>query len=648
MNDVILPRPLPARAAPLPGESLFSVVRRTSQVMGYESPRRLVGLLASQSQLPAHLNQLAPGPVFRFLAALLNQSTETILPLTFHRHAPSLVVVRKGHHASSSCDSKTILKYYSSPGPVCPNCLRRDDVAYERLLWSFRPIPVCTECGTLLAGRCPACGRSIRTDRHHTARCGCGKDLCKIDAPGSSAAGRRLAGLFERTLLERISPLPRMSPAACFWWAERLAGAILKTPDWTAAAAERLELPPTLLDDSVAWLAAAELLEDWPAKLSEFLEAFQRIDKHKTTSTGVGRRFGMLLRHAAWLEEMGFATPADTLRQYLLEHYDGGHLSGKVCLFKNRKDRATLGRRAWVPQTTAAKILGVRQAAIGPLVERGVLTGKLHSAGANGRTVGLVLRKSVDTLRHDLSTAIDVNSASQRLGIGRHAVLDLIHNETLPRAVRTTRGWRIPRPSVAALESLCQGLPRTDRPSPRWLSLRQATRQYGPSGLALARLIDLLQTGQIRARMVNAEASLNGIVVSGYDLATKLPLVRELRDRESGYSVHRLCKVLVPGRHVKATVLKKWIRMGLLTASRSGRAMVVSDQEVEHFRSQYCLADEACRLLNVHRSTLARWEAEGRVRPVYGKRVTPGAGFSVYRREDLTHLTRHREPGRST
>ena len=58
--------------------------------------------------------------------------------------------------------------------------------------------------------------------------------------------------------------------------------------------------------------------------------------------------------------------------------------------------------------------------------------------------------------------------------------------------------------------------------------------------------------------------------------------------------------------------------------------------------SSIALADEACRILDITRSTLSHWEAEGLVQPVYGKRVTPGAGFSLYQREDLAGLSRRR------
>ena len=47
-------------------------------------------------------------------------------------------------------------------------------------------------------------------------------------------------------------------------------------------------------------------------------------------------------------------------------------------------------------------------------------------------------------------------------------------------------------------------------------------------------------------------------------------------------------------------------------------------------------------MLGITRSTFSRWETEGRVKPVYGKRVTPGAGFSLYRRADLAGLSRRR------
>jgi hypothetical protein len=70
-----------------------------------------------------------------------------------------------------------------------------------------------------------------------------------------------------------------------------------------------------------------------------------------------------------------------------------------------------------------------------------------------------VLLRSVDTLRRDLQSALDVNTVASRLGIGRHAVLELIHRGVLARVVRTAKGWQIPRGSLVELESVYQQLP---------------------------------------------------------------------------------------------------------------------------------------------------------------------------------------------
>jgi hypothetical protein len=610
--------------------------------MGYEGIGRVVAILAERGQLPPHLNQLVPGRVCNYLAALVHQSTETLFSLSVHRYAPFLVLVPGNRQPAKILDSTTLLRYFSSSGPVCPACLRQDEVPYERLLWSFRPFPVCVEHGCVLLSRCPDCGRPLRWDRQDVSRCRCGQRRGDLEPLTVSSDGLLLAKTLHESLIGGVRLLPEMSVAACFWWIDRMAAAIGRTPAWMMDAGQRIGLGPQQLDDAVAWLAAAESVGNWPHNFTRFLDVFQQIDKQKTTSTGVGRRFGTLLRHAAKLEELGYPAPADALRSYLVGHYAGGHLSGKVCLFQRSKDRAALKQRAWISQTSAAKMLGLRHGVVAQFLQEGILKGHLHPAGPRGRSVGLVRRDSVETLLQELRDALSVTAAAKRLGIGHHGVLDLIHEGSLPRAIRTAKGWQIPRTSVADLENLCKQLPAGKSAPLQWLSLRQATRLFGPTGLTLALLIELVQAEKVSARMADLPKCLNGIVVSRADLTARVPEIRSRRDQTHGYPVHHLGKVLFPGRPIKSSVLAKWIAAKLLKAHKSGRARIVSTEEVQRFRSRYCLAEEACRLLDITRSTLSHWEAEGLVQPVYGKRVTPGAGFSLYRREDLAGLSRRR------
>lgn len=155
-------------------------------------------------------------------------------------------------------------------------------------------------------------------------------------------------------------------------------------------------------------------------------------------------------------------------------------------------------------------------------------------------------------------------------------------------------------------------------------------------------MLELIRSDKVAARMAEPEKRLGGIVVARADLVAQSPAIRNRRHQEHGYPVHHLGKHLFPDRPIKSSVVKKWISAKLLKGRKIGRACIVTAQEVERFRSEYCLADEACRLLGIARSTLAHWEAEGRVRPVYGKRVNPDAGFSLYRRADLAHVSRRR------
>ena len=108
--------------------------------------------------------------------------------------------------------------------------------------------------------------------------------------------------------------------------------------------------------------------------------------------------------------------------------------------------------------------------------------------------------------------------------------------------------------------------------------------------------------------------------------------------RPADWTLHHAARNLFPGRPVKPYVLKKWIRGGLLQGYKENRRTMIPAEEIKRFRAEYCLAHEALQILGLSRSTLARREVQGRITPVYGKRVTSRAGFSLYRREDLRRM----------
>jgi plasmid maintenance system antidote protein VapI len=434
------------------------------------------------------------------------------------------------------------------------------------------------------------------------------------------------------------SPIAGMPPAANCWWTERLAAAAARTPAWIEPLRIGWEAPSAMPDESIAWLAAAEMVHGWPKRFREFLDVYQEVSKYRTTSTGISRRFGLLIREAWQMEKLGYSTPANVLREYLLESYSGGHLSAKVCLFQGDAGKQYLAESRWITQTEATRMLGIRHRAIADLVRRGALIGRVHAAGSHGRSVGVISRESAEMLHEALKTTFPVAEVADRLGIGRHAVLDLIHAGALARAVRSLGGWKVPASSVQCVEDLLSRLPPVERCDSRWLSLRQATRVFGPAGLSLAATLQLVDKGKVEARRATDGKGLNRLTLWLPDLERCRPEFQAEFDRSRGYPLHRVGKVLFAERPVKVDVVKKWIDMRLLKAQRVGRARIVTAEELKRFQTTYCLAEDVCHILDISRATLSRWEVQGRIRPIYGKRVTPGAGFSLYRREDVDHL----------
>jgi len=629
---------LPAREPVLPGESLESLIRRQALAMGYEHIGRISALVRERGELPPSFNHLINGPVLEGLGELFGVSADELLKSTVHRFAEQLMLVRLNEPSLAACDSKTILRFFRrGTSPVCPECLLEEPV-YERLLWSFAPLPICSVHGVALVDRCPDCRRPLSPSRLDIRRCRCGRsllDVQQITLPDHTAS---LCKTVQGWLLGETPLIPGLSIAAQFWWLERLFSAVARTPSWIAALRQRDDIPTALSDDSLAWLAASEMLADWPQRFEEFLEIFQTVIKHRTTSTGVSRSFGLLLREARWLEDMGYPLPAEVLRAYLLQRYTLGHLTAKVCLLQGTA-KTRMKDRPWLTRTQAAKRLGVRHGAVTDLIQRGLLEGEVRAAGVHGRSVGVVSRNSVQALRQQLASSVTIPVTAKRLGIGRRAVLEMVHQNLLEKSIRTARGWLIPKEVVENWEAFVQRLSVRSGNSVDWLTLREATRRFGKSGFTLTIVLELVRSKRVEACRSDRTPMLRAILVNCNDLQSNQELVQAQHHAESGYPVHRLARILIPGHPLKAIVLQKWMAAGLLVAKRHGRMQIVLPGEVERFRTTYCLADEACSLLGVSRTTLSRWEETGRIEPIYSRRSHEGAGASVFLREEIERLS---------
>lgn len=630
---------LPVREPALPGESLTSFVRRHAQAMGYDRLSLLLSLL-SDTSLPVHLDELHSEPELSALANLLRCEPGVLRSMTVHHYYEQLVFESPTSSPTVpvSCDSRTILRFFSlSTSPLCPACLS-DSIPYDRLFWTFKPIPVCLMHRCALIENCPQCQRRILPRRISTRYCGCGWDFAQTKLPIVSEHVISLCEHVSCWLNGTGTPSKGLPATAAVHWLERLSSALERAPVWQNGLRDEFSLPELLSNESVAWLGAADVIVGGSPRLTEFLAIYEEVAKHRTSSTGASRAFGLLLRDAHRLEQHGFSKPAEQLRTYLVERFTRGHINRKNILFRQAAPETFTQQRPWLTQTVAAKFLHLRHGTVAELVRRGVLMGRISEAGVQGRTIGLVSRDSVDALQRVLSTALTLQEAAARLGLDRHRVLGFIEANELCSAIRTSRGWMIPNAEVRRLLDRYLSLPLTGRRSTVWLSAREATRRFGKSGMNFVRLWRLIRQGLLDGRRDSRVATLQGLFVDARQLPHLAEDVLAEQNAAQGYPLQQLARILIPGRHVKDVVLRKWITAGLLHAEREQSAWRISAAEAERFHSTYCLADEACQQLKISRQTLARRETAGQIAAVYSRRSHAGAGASLFRRCDIETL----------
>lgn len=640
-------RPLPVRAVPLPGESLSSLLRRTARVMEYAGAGQILHLAAAKFR--GNPDYLVPGPEMTALAALLRSNTAQTTCMTVHRFAEPLVLLPHDSTPPATCDGITIARYFLAGAcPVCSTCLAEDSAPYERLLWTFRPLPVCLIHGCLLTLRCSACGRPLRRDRPAAIKCRCGSDLRESQQAAVPATMVEHLRSIERWLTATKSPITGLSAAGCFFWADQLARAIAKTTVWIESLTVAWQVPVATPRHIVAWAGAAEILEHWPSRFHQFLEAFQGVPKQGRHSTGTTMSFGQLPVLAAKLERLGHVAPAEALRKYLLERFTAGQLTHRVALFHGHDLQELLKRRPWMGHTEAAHWLGVRHAAIADLIRRGVLVGEVRPAGKSRRLVGVVSRTSVEQLQRDLRDSYNCHQAAKRLGVFHKTVWQMAQEGLLQRAVRTAAGWRIPRRSLEELLDRFRSQPAATSTGDNWLTFRQAVRHLGSSGMTVLQLLRELCKGAIRSQWDTRHHRLEGIIVNRSDLSNAIVRVREECLARKGYSLREVGQVLFPNRPMTFRAMRRWLQIGLLRAQRKGHKWVISPEEVHRVRSEYCLSAEACRILSISRSTLVHWRAQGKLEPLYGRGAQIAGSFCLYLRSDILRLLPTANPQEGT
>jgi hypothetical protein len=241
--------------------------------MGYESASQLTVLIGERNFCPSRLDQLDSGILLPALADLLGHNPSELRNLTIYRWSHRLLQTCKSNPSATDWDLKTAMRFFRLYGSaVCSRCLA-EDPSYEHLKWSFRPQSICTIHRCWLLMQCPNCSKMPKKSRWGVYSCNCGFDLRQSTTMHASNRLVALSNTIDKWFDGEL-PIPDLPPVVSWAWVERVALALAQTVPWIKRSGGRWNIPSQVTAEMIAWLAVADLMADWPPRVSRFLDAF--------------------------------------------------------------------------------------------------------------------------------------------------------------------------------------------------------------------------------------------------------------------------------------------------------------------------------------------------------------------------------------
>ena len=629
---------LPARAPPIDGESLLSVVRRSANAMGYDSSKRIIALLRETGTVPRWLNAIEASDTAERLADMLGLTMYELDKLTIHRYSAALTVTPATRSPPPHCDRKSRQQYFVSYPRVCPSCVSESETQADRILWSFRPVPICIQHGLPLVSLCPGCSP------RHTDAC-----LLNIErrhwTPLQENVSDRLTGKAVASMKRIVnclengdSLIPDTATPVSFLWLDQLACRVASCLRWLRHARSELQIPESFDDASLRWIVAADLITDWPVRFHKYLGSCHSELESESQSVRARHPFHGIHRVAVRLARRGHFEPARAIRNFLSQRHSNGFISDPGWLRRNRVVRDLLNRQEWLSHDDAATKLQLSVASVAGLISNGVIAGTVNHGRRCGQITGVASLESVEALIRELDSSLALDEAGAALGIRSDWILELIQGGVLSRCIKVGHDWKIPLSSIEGTLQLIANQPVLMAGTHEWIPANVAIQKYESQGSGCVEIVNWLNHKMVRGARLGGPVGFASLVVRDDDIVSQMSAKPNSRSNPTGIPLNRLTQTLFPGWPVTKRALQKWIDAELLTATQIGCQWYVLATDADHFRETYCIAAEAIRLINRHRNTLTRWESNGHLTPVDGPRGTPGAGFTLYRRADVERL----------
>lgn len=374
------------RPSPMPGESRQGYLVRITEANALASPSRLSAELLRSCGLGSMLEGLR-GPI-------------------------------AGLRALNAADAGGLgMRYWNVRAcRYCPACL--GERAVWRDVWQLVFYVACHRHNLALRQSCPRCSQLVAWKRESLVRCRCGGDLREADhqraAPKALAMSRDVAAAWGQESLGNVEGRRQAEPLLHRIW---LLGAYRLALQPKAQKLSDVHLLPQALR---VVLAAADVLDRWPGGFHALLDATSARYGVRNSARMTDRFGGLYKEIYASSRAEAFTDLREGFEQYVRERWSG-QLAGR----NTRLSETTREAHAWVPITQAARELRWRGPHVRAAVERGQLQGRLRLR-PSGRIEGVVHRASLDLLKTEIGTWMDLGAVCKRLRKGKKAVKQMV------------------------------------------------------------------------------------------------------------------------------------------------------------------------------------------------------------------------------
>ncbi|MGN8134614.1 TniQ family protein [Paraburkholderia sp. 22099] len=346
-------------------------------------------------------------------------------------------------------------QYWNGRRPrYCPVCLA--DNSYWRALWDITLVTACPFHAVELCDSCSSCNRPLSWKRARLAVCDCGASLGDRSVvpaqPGCVAVSGYISSLLGTTPRGGISAI--QAPLDRLRLADFLAVSI-----FLGGYAQNDVRKPTKIADlhdvsiAVSFArAAGDALEAWPSGYRALLRRLVSKDGGQASSNRLAEWFGYF--YTALYKRFGdrqFDFLRDEFESYIRDEW-----SGQLAERNRRFSKSTRIEHKWISLTTAGKTLGVKRSMVCSFIERGMLSGQLHTT-ATGRTSGTVRRDTLEALCAEKTHWLTLTEAREVLNLSRKGAYTLLNSGKLrPVSGPTVDGrsiWRFIASEVVELAS---------------------------------------------------------------------------------------------------------------------------------------------------------------------------------------------------